>query len=168
MPNKVYSAPETSTTWTDTGGDKVMDLGSLAADGLVMGAYLDRGAGSRATKYRYELIIDGFATAPVVGENVVLMFSQSNDGTKFDGQPTTAPEASSEGTITANQAKNCMYVAAATVYSTTAADELQISGEVILSGRYIAPVIHNRTADALLGTSDSHTLELTPLPDEIQ
>ncbi len=168
MPNKVYTAPEASTTWTDSGGDKTMDLTSLAADGLVIGAYLDRGSGSRATKYHYNFIVGGFSTAPIVGESVLLFFSQSDDGTNFDGQPTTAPGAATEGSITENQANNCLYVDTAIVHSTTAADKLQISGEVILTGRYISPVVHNKTADALSSTSASHSVELTPIPDELQ
>ena len=34
MANKVYINSETAKTWTDTGGDYTMDLGSLAADGV--------------------------------------------------------------------------------------------------------------------------------------
>lgn len=168
MPNKIYQAPETSITWTDTGGDELLDLGGLATNSLKMGAYYDRGSGSKSGKYRYQLIIDGFDTAPVVGETISLYISQSNDGTNFDGQPTTAPTTSAEGTITADQAKNCLYVDSATVYSTTAGDELQISGEVYLSGQYISPVVYNKTADALLSTSDAHKFILTPIPDEVQ
>lgn len=170
MPNKIYQAPETSITWTDatTGGDELLDMGGLAAGSLAMGSYYDRGAGSKAGKYRYQLIIDGFDTAPVVGETVSIYISQSDDGTNFDGQPTTAPTTTAEGTITADQVKNCLLVDTATVYSTTAGDELQVSGIVELSGRYISPVPYNKTADALLSTSDAHKFILTPIPDEVQ
>ena len=157
-----------TTTWTDSGGDKLMDLGSLATGQLIMGAYLDLGVSPRATLYSFELTIDGFDTTPVVGETVTLRFSQSNATTNFDGNPTTDPTTSAEGTIQPNQAKNCLLAGVATVYSATAADELKISGIVELFGRYVSPVVENNTADALLGTSDNHELVLTPVSQDIQ
>ena len=44
MANKVYINQEAAKTWTDTGGDYTMDLGSLAADGVRVGAQGDLGA----------------------------------------------------------------------------------------------------------------------------
>ncbi len=166
--NEVLSKFGTTTTWTDTGGDKLMDLGGLAAAALVMGAFLDLGVSPRPTLYSFELTIDGFDTAPVVNEVVTLRFSQSNATTNFDGNPTTDPTTSAEGTITAAQATNTLLAGVAVVYSTTAGNELKISGVIELFGRYVAPVIENNTADALLSTSDAHTLILTPVTQDIQ
>lgn len=166
--NQVLQKFGTTVTWTDTGGDKLMDLGGLAAAGLVMGAYLDLGASPRPTLYHFELTVDGFDTAPVVGETVNLRFAQSNATTNFDGNPTTDPTATVAGTITADQAKNIPIAGVARVYSTTAADELKISGIVLLTGRYVSPVVENSTADAFLSTADAHTLILTPISDDIQ
>ena len=53
MANKVYIAEETAKTWTDTGGDYALDLGSLAADGVRVGAQGDLGAAPRADQYAY-------------------------------------------------------------------------------------------------------------------
>ena len=48
MANKVYIQEETAKTWTDTGGDYALDLGSLAADGVRVGAQGDLGAAPRS------------------------------------------------------------------------------------------------------------------------
>ncbi len=168
MANKVYINPETTITWLNTGGDLDMDLGGLAADAVQMGAYSDRGAAARAQDYAFELLIDGFDTVPVVGESVDLYFAQSNATTNFDGNPTTDPTAVAEGVMTTDQLKNTMFANSAIVYSTTAANKLKITGTVRLTSRYISPVVHNNTADALLSTADAHSLILTPIPIEIQ
>lgn len=168
MPNKIYINPETSTTWTDAGGDKLLDLGGLAANGTVMGALLDLGATARAEHFMYELTIDGFNSAPVVGESVMLYLAFSNATTNFDGNPTTDPTAVAQGTITVDQLRNVMFAAAASVYSTTAADELKISGVVDIPHRYVSPVIHNDTTTALLSMADAHKFVLTPVPYEVQ
>lgn len=168
MANKIYINPETVIEWLNTGGDLDMDLGGLAADGVQMGAYHDQGAGVRAHRWGFELLIDGFDTAPVVGRSVHLFISQSITTTNFDGNPTTDPTDTAEGTMTVNQLKNCLPSDSAIVYSTTAGDELKVTGEVIITSRYFSPVIHNDTADALLSTADAHSLKMWPLPDEIQ
>ena len=61
-----------------------------------------------------------------------------------------------------------MYLGSASVQTTTAADNLIISGLVNIPFRYVSPVVHNNTADALLGTSDAHKFILTPVPPEVQ
>ena len=66
MANKVYINEETAKTWTDTGRDYTLDLGSLAADGVKVGAQGDLGAAPRADQYAYKFVIDGFDTSSVV------------------------------------------------------------------------------------------------------
>ena len=165
---KEYIAPETTITWTDSGGDELLDLGGASAGTSTMGSFLDLGAGSRALDYEYEMTIDGFDSAPVVGETVVLYFSQSNATTNFDGNPTSDPTTSAEGTIIENALKNLILADAASVYTTAVGDELKISGIVRLPLRYVSPVVHNNTADALESSGDSHTVTLTPIPNESQ
>lgn len=169
MANKIYVNPETIIEWLNTGGDLDMDLGSLAADGVQMGAYHDQGAGVRSRRWGFELLVDGFDTAPVVGESIPLFISQSLATTNFDGNPTTDPTAIAEGTMTVAQLRNLgAPIGIAIVYSTTVGDELKITGECNITSRYFSPVVHNNTADALLGTADAHSLKMWPLPDEIQ
>jgi hypothetical protein len=170
MVNKLYINPETAIDWSDatTGGAELMDAGGLAADAVVMGSFLDRGAGAQPADYMYEVTIDGFDTAPVVGESVLFYLSFSNATTNFDGNPTTDPTTTAEGTMTTDQLRNVKLVDAASVYSTTAANELKVSGIIHIPHRYVAPVLHNNTADALLSTSDAHKVVLTPIPPELQ
>lgn len=151
------------TVWLNTGGNLDMDLGGLAANAVQMGAYLDAGLLPRPKVFRFEFLVDGFDTAPVVGESVDLYFSQSETTTNFDGNPTTDPTPTAEGTMTLAQAKNTLLSGSAVVYSTTAGDEIKITGLVTLTSRFIAPVVHNNTADALLSSADAHSLKLTPL-----
>ena len=163
MPNKIYIAPETSHTWTDTGGDDTLDLGGLAAStGVRQGDQWDRGAGSLAQLFIWRLIIDGFDTAPVVGECVHAYLGFS-DGTNHDGDLGTTDAASSTVVL-----PNLLRIGATKVQTTTAGDELIKSGTVLIESRYITPVIWNATVDALLSTSDQHKFILTPVPYEVQ
>lgn len=165
MPTKVYFTPETAIVWTDTGGDEILDLGSLAADAVRVGEIHDLGAAARSEWYEWKFICDGFDTAPVVGETVDLYLSFSDQATagREDGDVGVADGAGATADL-----PNLRYIGSATVQTTTAADELIVSGQVRITSRYVIPVVHNNTADALLGTSDSHRFELTPIPPEIQ
>lgn len=162
MANKVYIAEETAKTWTDTGGDYTLDLGSLSADGVRVGAQGDLGAAPRADQYQFKLVIDGFDTAPVVGETVDLYLAFS-DGTYVDGDVGTADAAGFTADL-----PNLMYAGSASVQTITAGDNLIISGLVQITQRYVSPVVHNNTADDLLGTADAHKFILTPVPPEVQ
>lgn len=162
MPNKIYINPETPHVWTDTGGDDTLDLGSLAAGSVRVGDQWDMGAGPRASKFAWRMIVDGFDTAPVVGESVDIYLATS-DGTNHDGDIGTT-----DGAGTTVSLPNLVYLGSAIVQTTTAANELIVSGTVEINERYVSPVIHNNTADALLGTSDAHQFILTPIPDEVQ
>lgn len=167
MPNKIYQASETAITWSDAGATEVLDLGSLAADAGRVGEQHDRGASSRASLFEWRLKIDGFDTAPVVGETVDLYFAQS-DGTYNDGEGITFQDTNDSALGSTNILPNLLYAGSVVVRSTTAGDNITASGVVALTSRYIVPVVHNNTADALLGTADDHWLVLTPIPFEVQ
>ena len=165
MANKIYTQDETSITWTDTGGDEPLDLGGLAADAVRAGDEEDLGVAPRSRRYRWTLVIDGFDTAPVVGETVDAYLAFSHDGTQAtrDGDLSGTDGGSSTVVL-----PNLLYIGSAVVQTTTAANELVTSGVVDISHRYVVPVIHNNTADALLSTADAHKFILTPVPDEVQ
>lgn len=165
MTNKVYIAPETVVTWTDTGGDETLDLGGLAADGVQVGDIHDLGAGSRPDKYDWKLIIDGFDTAPVVGEKIDLYLSYSRQATA-GGEDGSVGVVNAAGTV--ESLPNLDFLGTAVVQTTTAADKLIVSGRVTVTERYMIPVVHNRTADALKSTGDSHEFSIEPVPPEIQ
>ena len=167
MANKVYINPETTLDWTDdtTSGDYTLDLGGLAADGVRVGDIGDLGAAPRAREYEWKLVVDGFATVPVVGEtvDVYLSFSDQASAGREDGDVGVT-----DGAGATVDLPNLMWIGSARVQTTTAADELIVSGKVEITSRYVIPVVHNNTADALLGTSDAHHFELTPVPYEVQ
>lgn len=162
MVNKIYIAPEATTTWTDSGGDAALDLGGLAADAVRVGARVDLGSGSRAEWYEWRILINGFDTAPVVGQHLGIYLATS-DGTIEDGEVGTV-----DGAGATTDLPNLEQVGVATVQTITAANNLQTSGRIQIFARYVSPVIHNNTEDALLSTADVHKFILTPIPREIQ
>jgi hypothetical protein len=173
MAGEIYQKRGTPIVWTDSGGNEELDLGGLAAGAVLGGSYYDRGDLSvtpAPDEYEWEMIIDGFNTAPVVGETVDLYFAGSNATTLFDGQLIADPTDTVDTATgpTAAMLKNMMFVGSVVVHSTTAADELQARGVVRFTSRYISPVVHNNTADALLGTADSHKITLTPIYYQVQ
>ena len=167
MVNKIYINPESTITWTDTAGDEDLDLGGLAADAGRVGSAADRGTSARASEFHWQLKIDGFNTAPVVGESVDLYLAFTNDASVVDG-PVGYGASTDSALASTNLLDNLLFLGSAVVRSTTAADNLVISGYASIDARYIIPVIHNNTADALLSTSDAHTFVLTPVPQEVQ
>ena len=164
MVNKVYINPEAVLTWDVGATTYALDLGSSggAAGAVRVGARGDLGAAARSEWYQWHLHIDGFDAAPVVGEEIDLYLAFS-DGTNEDGEVGTADADSSAVVL-----PNLTYIGTATVQTTTAGDNLNVSGIVRIDARYVSPVVHNNTADKLLSTSDAHTFTLTPVPPEIQ
>lgn len=161
MPNKIYINAETAIAWT-VGGTPDIDLGGLAADAVRVGERRDLGSAARAEWYEWRVNIDGFDTVPVVGERVDLYLATS-DGTIEDGDVGALDAVGATVSL-----PNLTFLGSATVQTTTAADELHASGLIRIAARYVSPVVHNNTADALLGTADAHTFILTPIPPEIQ
>ncbi len=163
MVNKVYYNPETAITWA-VGGTPDLDLGGLAADAVRVGQRHDFGSGAQPGWFHWRLKIDGFDTAPVVDERVEVYLAGS-DGTIEDGEVGTADAAGTTVSL-----PNLWHIGGASVQTTTAGDNLQVSSDapIYIASRYISPVIHNNTADALLGTADAHNFILIPVPPELQ
>ncbi len=162
MANKIYVARETAITWTDTTGDLAMTLNGLAADAGRVGAQKDWGAGSTSEWYEWRLTVQ-FDTAPVVGETVDIYLSTS-DGTDEDGQVGTSDAALGS----TNDLKNLHFIGSLVVTSTDATHDMTASGICRIVTRYVCPVIHNNTADALEATNNVSTFVLTPIPPEVQ
>lgn len=171
MPSKNYINTETAFVWGESGGSgvtKLMDLGGLAANAVACGAYQDLGAAPRSDLFEVEIYIDGFGGAITVGTTVDLFVLQSNDGTNFDGMPTTAPTASVQGTVTALEARNGYYAGSVFAHVTTAGQQLRARFVCRFTSRYICPVVINRTSQALLASGDDHRVIITPIPYESQ
>jgi len=169
MATKTYIQPETAIVWTDSGGTYALDLGTTggAAGAVRAGAQGDLGADAsgRADMYFWQLYIDGFDTAPVVGEAVQLYLALALDGsnTIIDGDLGTSDADSSTVVL-----PNLMHIGTVVVQTTTAANELVTSGYIQIAHRYVTPVVYNATADKLLSTSDGHKFTLVPMPYESQ
>lgn len=170
MANKIYHAPETAIVWDDSGGaDEDIPLNALSDGGVASGSYWDRGSGSQAGLFIVELFIDGFASGVAAGDPVELWIAESDSTTEFTGEPSSAPSntAGSTSIFTANMLPNLLKVLTAMAVSSTAADEARKREVVEISGRYIVPVVHNLSGQAL-ASNDNHSVTITPWPPEIQ
>lgn len=168
MANKILITAETVTTWTGSGGDKILTLANLATGVVAMGAYLDLGPSPRPEEFQFTFKTGGFATEPIEGEAIPIHFSQSEDSLLFDGAPSTAPLASTVGTMTVSQLKNTLEVVPLIVPSTSTTASFKTTGLVRLTSRYVSPCIHNATSDSLANTATGHSLKLNAIPREIQ
>lgn len=168
MANAIWVNVGTIISWKVSGGDEAIDLGGAggAADGVAVGSYHDWGVDPRPSRYQWFLDVDGFDTAPVVGESVDVYLAESEDATMWSGPE--APADATAGTGDTGRLRNLLYVGSAIVRSTTAGDNLTISGIVESAARYFAPVVHNNSADKLLSTADAHEIRFYPIYDEVQ
>lgn len=166
MANKIYINPETPIIFADTAHaseDYIITLSALAADGVRVSAQGDLGAAPRSEWYTWRAFIDGFNTAPVVGETVDFYLASSDTsgaGTE-DGDVGVADAAGATADL-----PNLLYLGSATVQTTTTTDELIASGIVRIAARYVSVVVHNNTADAL--ETSTHSFTLTGTPPEVQ
>ena len=158
----------TTVTWTDSGGDEELDLGGADGDAgdVCVGSYHDFGVAPRAIDYRLDIFIDGFATTPVIGEQVDIYISEGWDTSNFTGPE--SPSDTTDGTGDTNRLVNMLGPFPATVHSTTAEDNLIASYEFRSTVRYLAVVCHNNTADELKNTSDAHKIMLTPFYPNVE
>lgn len=167
MASKIYINPETVRTWADTGGDEDLDLGSLASGAGRVGSFWDLGASARAFWYGWQLDLSGFATSPVIGATVELYLAFSEDASIITG-PVGYSDTADSALVSTNLLPNLIQIGVAIVRSTTASDDITISGRAIVNSRYISPVIYNNTQDALLGSGDTHTFKMWAIPPESQ
>jgi len=168
MANAIQLQVGTIISWKVSGGDEAIDLGGTggAADGVAVGSFHDWGVDPRPSRYMWFLDVDGFDTAPVIGQSVDLYVSISEDSTLFSGPE--APSDTTAGTGDTDRLPNLLYLGSAIVRSTTAADNLTVSGIAEIAPRYFSPVVHNNTADKLLSTADAHEVRFYPIFDEVQ
>jgi len=164
MANEIYLGRGTTIAWLNTAGDEQLDLGDGViglADAVGVGSYHDFGAAPQPDEYEVVIDIDGFDTAPVVGETVDLYITESADASLWTGPE--APADATDSTGATVRLPNLMYVGSAVVHTTTAGDNLTAKFVFRSTARYIAPVVHNNTADALLITADAHRVNITPI-----
>lgn len=168
MANAIYLNLGTAVNWLVSGGDEAMDLGAASgnAGAVTLGSYHDWGADPRPHLYYAILDVDGFDTAPVIGETVDVYITESDDATLWTGPEAPSNTVSSTGNT--DRLKNLLYCFSAVVRSTTAGNNLTARGYFSSPARYWAPAIHNNTADKLLSTADAHRFRVFPVYDEVQ
>lgn len=162
MANKIYIAPETATTWTDTTGDLAMTLNNLATVTGRQGAQKDLGSASRSGMYAWRAWVQ-FATNPTVGKTVEI-YLKTSDGTHPDNDDGTGDIALSS----TDKLKNLRLLGLIVVDEALASIEMVKSGVVFIGSRYVNPVFYNATGQNLKATNNLSGFSLTPIPDEVQ
>lgn len=162
MANKILTAPESAITFKDSGGSAVITLQNLAFGVGRVSARYDRGAGSRATKFKWRAVIQ-FETAAVLGEIVEVHIFES-DGTYVDGTVGTGDAA-----LASDKRRNATTSLFVRVDTVSTATDIVASGEVWILDRYFSVGVWNGSAgDNLENTANVCVISFTPMPDEIQ
>lgn len=161
MANKIYQIDETAITWLSTGGTETFTPTSLASSAGRQGAHHDFGSSARARRFVWRGWIKPGGTR-AVGE-IVEWYIKTSDGTHPDNDDGTGDIALSA----ADKLRNLKLIGVCQI-DEDAAVEMVASGEIEISSRYAAPVIYNRTANALSSTAGDFGFSLTPVPDEVQ
>lgn len=160
MANKIYTAAESAITFGDSSQTVVLAMQNLAANTGVIGAELDRGAGSLASRFRLRGSFQK-GVAGVVGQ-VIRIFIFTSDGTNRDGLVGTS------GALTENQALNAFLTLPVIVNTTSTSVRINQSFVVEIPFRYISVGVINSTTGLLLNSANACVISLTPIPDEIQ
>ena len=162
MVSKIYRAIETAIRFKDTDATYTLTLNNLAAStGGRISDRVDRGAGSLPREYRWKAVMQ-FETAPVVGEYVEIVLSQS-DGTNEDGNVGTTDAA-----LTAAVAANLDTIGIVKVQTVDADVDNIASGSFVIEERYFSIGVLNKAVDNLKATNDLSWVEVTPMPSESQ
>lgn len=162
MANKLYRAIETAIRFKDTDATYTLTLNNLAATtGGRISDRVDRGEGSLPRRYRWKAVMQ-FETAPVVGEYVEIVLSQS-DGTNEDGNVGT-----SDAALAAGNASNLDTIGIVRVQTTDADADNIASGTFTIDERYFSIGVLNKAADNLRAEDDYSWVEVTPIPPELQ
>ena len=160
--NKVYVAYETPITFGDSGQTVTMTLLNLAVGAGRISPRVDRGTGSKPSRYFWRMTIQ-LETAGAVGEMVELYLSES-DGTNPDGEVGVVDAA-----LTSDKRRNLgLPFGIVQVDTTATATNMTASGVVEIYDRYFSIGVWNGTTDNLENTTNACKLTLTPVPDDIQ
>jgi hypothetical protein len=163
MPRKIYRAIQTALTFRDSGGSYVLTLQNLGTNSGRLSAQVDRGAGSKPTRYKWKGVIQ-WALNPVVGDRVEILFGES-DGI-------LAPDANSgivDVAIDEGDATNLRRIGLVRAQAVVGGVNNISSGVVTILDRYFQVGVFNRsTTIGLQNTANTSLVIFTPMPDEIQ
>lgn len=163
MPNKIYRATETPTTFKDSGGSAVITLNGLALGSGRVSAQVDRGAGSLAQLHEVIAVVQ-WTSAPTLGDATEVYLYQS-DGTYVDGNVGAVDAA-----ISSDKRKNGMLIGVVICdVATGSVNMVARFQNVPISSRYYSIGIWNGSGTkALLASANVSTVIVTPMPPEIQ
>jgi len=163
MPRKIYRAMQTPITFQDSGGSYVLTLQNLGTNSGRLSAQVDRGVGSKPTRYKWKCVIQ-WANNPAVIDRAEVLLGESEGVLAPDANKGTADIAISEGDAT-----NLQRVGLVRAQAATGSVNNISSGVVTIIDRYIQIGVFNRsTTVALRNTANTSLVILTPMPDEVQ
>lgn len=163
--NAVYEKRGTPITWTNTGGDELLNAKGLAAVTGRLGSFHDRGAGAAPGEYEVR-VYTSWVSNPTVDDALRVAVFQS-DGTHSDAGVAYHDTNDAALTLVALDAapKQVGQVTAHT------ADTAEKGGtwRIRVTSRYIAPGVYNTSAAKTLTDTNSVTaVVLTPIYPDIQ
>ena len=150
-----YQTQGTSIVWTSSGGDKELDMTSLANGNGVQGEANDWGT-NHPEKVRILLEVD-FNAAPTAGETVDVYWSSSHNNTDYDGECVTTGSAyNSEDDM-----KRLWFVGSLPASNDTSPQNK--SWNFFLPAEYGLPVVSNQSGQAFTSTGTDQKVTVTPL-----
>jgi hypothetical protein len=163
MANKVYLVADGSAiTFQDSGGTVTLTLQNLAFGAGRISARYDRGAGAKPQIAKWRAKVQ-FETAPIVGEAVDILLSES-DGTDADGTPGTADAA-----LTSDKRRNLEPIGRVVVDTTSVTTDIIASGTFLVTDRYFSLGVWNGSAgDNLENTANANVITVQFYAEEIQ
>lgn len=168
MANKVYTAPETALVFTESSGDATFTPKNVANGAGRVSAQLDRGAGSKAMRYRWEAKFSTQAniTPGTAGVQLeVYIITAHHTAADVDSSVGQSDAALSSR----NQLLNAKLIGIVVPTGTAAGTgSFVASGIVEIAARYVSVAYWNATGQALVNTDNTHPFRLVPMPDEIQ
>lgn len=150
-----YQTQGTSIVWTSSGGDKELDLSSLANNNGVQGEANDFGV-NHSEKVRILLEVD-FNAAPTAGLLMNVYWSSSHDNSNYDGECVTTGSAYSSD----DDARRLWPVGNLAASNDT--NPHRASWVFFLPARYGLPVVINKSGQVLTATGTDQIVTVTPM-----
>jgi hypothetical protein len=164
MANLIYTAIQTPILFADSAQaeDATLTLSALATVTGRISAQYDRGAGSLASWYTWELVWSLTGTN-VVGAVVEIYAAVTNVSARAPGGLGT-----SDAALVTAKRNNLALAGFAYVDQTTTNTVMYARGTLWIPGRYVSMGVWNGTTLPFQTSTSLHQLYLTPLADEIQ
>ena len=161
----VYEKRGTSVTFTNTGGDKLLNAKNLAAAAGRLSAFLDLGAAAKPGWYEVRAKT-GWTANPAVTDYMRVALFES-DGTNSDAG--VAYHETNDAALTLAQINAASTVCTPVQAHTADANAKGSKSVVWLTSRYVACGVYNASATkTLLDTDAATAIILTPVYPDIQ